>query len=239
MRTIAIIPARSGSKGLVNKNIKMLAGKPMIAYTIEACIASGCFDVVHVSTDSEEYGRIAKHYGAEVPFLREENLASDSATTESVIKSVLQKYREMEGGDREFSHFAIMQPTSPLRTAEDIREAFALLKEKQADSVIGICQMEHSPLWSNTLPDSHSMEGFLSQTNNRERHEFDTYYRINGAMYLVKTDIYTDHMAMYGPRSYGYIMNKSHSVDVDDAFDFRFAEVLLATEEINKCEKTR
>src|SRR5574344_2131430 len=93
MRAIAIIPARSGSKGLPDKNILPLEGKPMMAYTIEACLESGCFEKVHVSTDSELYAQIAIKYGADVPFLRDPSLATDQATTEDVIRDVLKKYQ--------------------------------------------------------------------------------------------------------------------------------------------------
>ena len=149
MKSIAIITARSGSKGLPHKNIKELCGKPMMAYTIEACLSSGCFDKVHVSTDSQEYAEIAKEYGADVPFLRTEELSNDTATTEQVIRYVLSEYDKR---GEVYDTFAIMQPTSPLRNAEDVKRAFKLMKEKNANSVIGVCEMEHSPLWSNTLP---------------------------------------------------------------------------------------
>ncbi|MCR4955286.1 MAG: acylneuraminate cytidylyltransferase family protein [Lachnospiraceae bacterium] len=225
MKSIAIITARSGSKGLPHKNIKNLHGKPMMAYTIEACLKSGCFDRVHVSTDSEEYAKIAVEYGADVPFLRGEELASDTATTEDVIRFVL---REYEKRGETFEVFAIMQPTSPLRDEEDIKNSFALMKEKDANSIIGVCEMEHSPLWSNTLPENLSMEGFLDKARNQNRQSFGTYYRINGAMYLVKTKSYTSHTAMYGEKSYAYVMAKEHSVDIDDEMDFIIAQAVMA-----------
>lgn len=228
MKSIAIITARSGSKGLPHKNIKELCGKPMMAYTIEACLKSGCFDRVHVSTDSREYADIAIKYGADVPFLRPEELSTDAATTEQVIRFVLKEY-DQKG--EVYDTFAIMQPTSPLRGVEDVRNAFLLMEEKQADSVIGVCEMEHSPRWCNTLPKDRSMAGFLNRDDNKERHQFGTYYRINGAMYLVKRKIYTEHTAMYGPGSYAYIMPKDRSVDVDDAYDFFMAEAAMRYKE--------
>ena len=149
MRSIAIIPARSGSKGLPDKNIKPLNGKPLLAYSIEAALASGMFDAVHVSTDSERYADIARQYGADEPFLRSAETSSDTASSEDAIREVLRRYEEM--GQR-FDAFMLLQPTSPLRTAGDIRAAFGVMEEKQAESVVSVCEMEHSPLWSNTLP---------------------------------------------------------------------------------------
>lgn len=224
MKAIAIIPARSGSKGLPDKNIMPLAGKPMMAYTIEACLKSGCFERVHVSTDSEQYAKIGIEYGADVPFLRDPKLASDQATTEDVIRDVLEKYHE-RGED--FDVFGIMQPTSPLRTEEDIQNSFQLLDLKKADSIIGVCPMEHSPLWSNQLDESDSMYGFLQQATNQNRQKLGQYYRINGAIYLMRVEKYENHMCLYGEKSYAYKMPKERSVDVDDTMDFQVAQVFM------------
>ena len=133
MKNIAIIPARSGSKGLPDKNIRLLGGKPLLAYTIEAAIQSGCFDTVHVSTDSEHYAEIARQYGADVPFLRSAALATDTASTWDAVREALCRYAEL---GKTFDTMMLMQPTTPLRTGEDVKGAYALLKEKQADLVV-------------------------------------------------------------------------------------------------------
>lgn len=224
MRAIAIIPARSGSKGLPDKNILPLEGKPMMAYTIEACLESGCFEKVHVSTDSELYAQIAIKYGADVPFLRDPSLATDQATTEDVIRDVLKKY---QAKGEEFDIFGIMQPTSPLRTALDIQNSFQLFTEKEADSVIGVCPMEHSPLWSNQLGESDSMYHFLDAQTNQNRQQFGQFYRINGAIYLMRLSEYSSHMALYGKRSYAYRMPKERSIDIDDWMDYEIAKVFM------------
>ena len=120
MKNIAIITARSGSKGLPHKNIKLLNGKPLMAWSIEAALKSGMFDTVIVSTDSEEYARIAREYGAEVPFLRSEATSGDNANSWDTVAEVLDNYRKL---GREFDTFMLLQPTSPLRSAEDIQRA--------------------------------------------------------------------------------------------------------------------
>ena len=117
MNKIAIIPARSGSKGLVNKNILMLLDKPIIAYTIEAAIQSNCFSKVIVSTDSLEYKEIAEKYGAEV-IMRGDNLSNDTATSYMVIEDILQKDLGIE-----YNYFMLLQPTSPFRNYQHIRES--------------------------------------------------------------------------------------------------------------------
>lgn len=224
MRSIAIIPARSGSKGLPDKNILPLNGKPLLAYSIEAARASGMFDIVHVSTDSAHYADIARSFGADEPFLRSAEASSDSASSEDAIREVLHRYAEQ--GQR-FDAFMLLQPTSPLRTVEDIRAAFAEMAEKNADSVISVCEMEHSPLWSNTLPPDGSMRDFIRAGGNKRRQELETYYRMNGAIYLVKTEHFLRTGSLYGSGCYAYRMPSARSIDIDSSTDFVIASALL------------
>jgi len=184
MHNLAIIPARSGSKGLHDKNIKELNGKPLMAYSIEAALKSNLFDEVMVSTDSEKYAEIAQEHGASVPFLRSEELSGDKAGSWDVVKEVLNRYKEM---GKEFDTICLLQPTSPLRDAEDIKNAYNLYKERASVAVISVGEMEHSPLWSNTLPDDKSLAGFARFEVPKPRQEIETYYRLNGAIYIVKT----------------------------------------------------
>ena len=225
MKNIAIIPARSGSKGLPDKNIKMLNGKPLLAYSILAAKESGCFDEIFVSTDSEEYAEIAREWGASVPFLRSNENSGDQASSWDVVKEVLNKYSEM---GKEFETIALLQPTSPLRTAQDIVNGYRFMDEKEANVVIGVCEMDHSPLWSNTLPNDFSMSGFVrDEAKNTPRQNLPTYYRINGALYLVKKDGLDNLTNMYENHCYAYVMPKEHSVDIDTALDFAIAESIV------------
>lgn len=224
MGNIAVITARSGSKGLKDKNIKILNGKPLMAYSIEAARESGCFSCIHVSTDSEEYAKIAMKYGAEVPFLREAELASDTSDTWDVLRAVLERYQQT---GRFFERVMLLQPTSPLRNAEDIKHAFSIMEEKHANSVVSVCEMEHSPLWSNILPEDGNMKGFLSRTDNLPRQKLPVYYRINGAIYLIDIEYLMSQGELYGDDSYSYVMPKERSADIDDYFDFLMAEAYM------------
>lgn len=225
MKSIAIIPARSGSKGLIDKNIRLMNGKPLIWYSINAAIESNCFDEVMVSTDSERYAKIAKECGASVPFLRSTNNSSDKADSWDVVREVLSKYKEL---GKEFDTVMLLQPTSPLRMAKDILESFFILKEKNARSVVSVCETEHSPLWCNTLPDNECLDGFLRPEiiESVGRQSLPTYYRINGAIYLTKVsnDIGTD---LYSDTGYAYIMPREKSIDIDTELDFKMAEFML------------
>lgn len=226
MRNLAIIPARSGSRGLKDKNIKLLNGKPLLAYTIEAAIKSDLFDEIMVSTDSEEYAEIAKKWGANVPFLRSNELSNDTASSWDVVKEVIERYKN--SGD-EFDTVALLQPTSPLRASNDIFEGYKVMQEKAANFVVGVCEMDHSPLWANTLPENQSMENFIRpEVIKIPRQCIPTYYRINGALYIVKVDYLMKTSALYESGSFAFVMRKENSIDIDDQLDFTLAEVLIS-----------
>lgn len=223
-KLLAIIPARSGSKGLKDKNIKELNGKPMIAYTINAAIESGVFDDIVVSTDSEVYADIAMKYGADVPFLRPAYLSTDDALTSDVVEYTI---RELEKRGKKYDLLMILQPTSPLRKAKDILGAVKLLFEKDANSVVSVCEAEHNPLYMNILDETLSMDNFLAKDVKSRRQELPKFYRLNGAIYLSKVDYYLKYKDLYREGSYAYIMDKKKSIDIDDELDFLITEHIL------------
>ncbi|MCR4817547.1 MAG: acylneuraminate cytidylyltransferase family protein [Fretibacterium sp.] len=225
MKNLAIIPARSGSKGVKDKNIRSLGGKPLMAWSIEAALRSKQFDEVMVSTDSEHYAKIAREYGASVPFLRSATTASDTASSGAVISEVLREY-QMRG--QEFDAYCLLQPTSPLRTAEDIRKAYDLYKQKNALAVVSVCEAEHSPLWCGRLPDTLELDGFIRRENSGRRQDIGKFYRLNGAIYIVNIEKSKSDPFLYRKGSYAYIMAQERSVDIDTELDFKFAEFLLA-----------
>ena len=227
MRNIAVIPARSGSKGLPDKNIREINGKPLLAYTIEAALDSGCFDIVHVSTDSEKYAGIAREYGADVPFLRSAELASDTANTWDAVREALSRYADM---GKTFETVMLMQPTTPLRTGEDVRAAYRLMQEKKARSVIAVCEVDHSPLWCDTIPEDGNMEGFgrkdLAWVT---RQELKPFYRVNGAIYLltVTENTIADDDDIYENNCYALFMDRKKSIDIDCEDDLELVEFML------------
>lgn len=225
MKSIAIIPARSGSKGLRDKNIKLLNGKPLLSYTIDAAIKSKQFETVYVSTDSNEYAKVAKEYGACVPKLRPKELSEDNTSTWDVVKYILEDYRK---DGKNFDAVMLLQPTSPLRTSEDIKGAIKLMREKNADAIVSVCEAEHSPLWCNNLPENLSMNNFIqTEFSNRPRQQLDKFFRLNGAIYLLKTQIMNNVEKLYNDKCFAYVMRKEQSIDIDDIYDFRLAEIIL------------
>ena len=205
MKNIAIIPARSGSKGLEDKNIRIFNGKPLLAYSVEVAIMSGLFNEVFVSTDSEKYAEIGREYGAHVPFLRSPELSSDTASSWDAVKEALNCYEKIGA----------------------TFHTIALLQEKQANAVVSVCEVDHSPLWCNILPENGSMDRFLSKDLvTKGRQNLDTYYRINGAIYLVNVPYLLSSQTIYDHGCFAYKMDKRRSIDIDDLVDFQIAEYL-------------
>lgn len=220
---IAIIPARGGSKGLPGKNIKPLNGKPLIAYAVEAALQSKNIDRVIVSTDDDEIAKIAKEYGAEIPFMRPAFLASDNAkAVDNYIYTIGRL--EKESGQK-IDCFVVLQPTSPLRIAEDIDGAVDLFILKHADSVISYTPEAHPVTWHKYLDDDGRFENiFADNINNRQVNK--TSYYPNGAVYVFKTSMIKERK-YYTEKSYAYVMPRIRSVDIDFIEDFEYAEFLL------------
>ena len=224
MRNVAIITARSGSKGLKDKNIKSMNGKPLLAYSINAAKESGLFEEIMVSTDSQKYADIAVEYGASVPFLRSAENSSDNASSWDTVLEVLGKYKEM---GREFDTICLLQPTSPLRTGEDIIGAYKLLQKKNVNAVTSVCEVDHSPLWTMTLDEDMMLTEFRKRKTDAPRQKLDTYYRINSAIYIRQIQYTDDIIVLEDDRERAYIMDKRKSVDIDGQLDFELAECLL------------
>lgn len=224
-RVLAVIPARSGSKGLKDKNIRSMCGKPLLAYTIEAARDSKIFDCIHVSTDSELYADIAREYGADVPFLRPQEYATDQAATWDVVRYVTTMY---EKRGEIFDIVVLLQPTTPLRRAVHIIEALELYHAKQANAVVSVCETEHSPLWTDVLPNDFNMKNFVKkEIREIPRQELPIYYRVNGAIYIVNRTSLFSEITLYENNCYAYVMSNNDSVDIDTELDFQIAEVLL------------
>lgn len=218
---LAIIPARGGSKRLPRKNVLDLAGKPLIAWSIEAGLKSKYIDKVIVTSDDDEILGIANEFGSDT-IKRPDELASDTATSFDAIKHTINNI------DR-YDYIVLLQPTSPLRTADQIEEAIELLESKSADAVISVCEMDHSPLWSNTLPNDNSMQGFLrDEILNKRSQDLEPYYRLNGAIYICDTNrLLEEKSFLFKENIFAYKMDRESSVDIDEKIDFQFAEILI------------
>lgn len=233
---LAIIPARGGSKRLPRKNVLELGGKPLIAWTIEAALGCSFIDEVMVTTDDAEIAAVAKEYGANVPFLRPAELASDTATSFDAIRHTINYYRTEMG--KEFDFVVLLQPTSPLRGSHDIGRAIELRAQNKADAIISVCEVEHSPLWMNTLPEDHSMVGFLrSELKNIRSQDLAAFYRLNGAIYICEVRRLLEQKTFLIEDSiFAYPMSAESSIDIDNKIDFTIASCILQSKENERSE---
>ncbi len=218
---LAIIPARGGSKRLPRKNVLDLAGKPLIAWSIEAGLKSKYIDKVVVTSDDNEILDIAKKFGSDI-IKRPEELASDTATSFDAIKHTIDSLEK-------YDYIILLQPTSPLRDEKHIDDAIKLLVSKEADAVVSICEMDHSPLWSNTLPEDGNMNRFLrDEVINKRSQDLEKYYRLNGAIYICKTDKLLEERSFFLKDCiFSYEMDRKSSVDIDEKIDFTIASQLI------------
>ena len=221
MKKIAIIPARSGSKGLPNKNILMLGNKPLIAYTIEAALKSEEFERVIVSTDSLEYKYIAEKFGAEV-FIRSEELSNDKASSFIVIEDVLNKI------ETTVDYFILLQVTSPFRNENHIKESIKVFENgiSEYDFLVSMQKSDKSSSLIKPIYNSGTLEEYNIDYSNYSRQKYDEYHP-NGAIYIGKIKEYLEQKHFFGKRAKAYFMNKEDSIDIDDSLDFEIAITIL------------
>ncbi|WNL27660.1 acylneuraminate cytidylyltransferase family protein [Arcobacter cryaerophilus gv. pseudocryaerophilus] len=217
---LAIIPARGGSKRLPRKNVLDLCGKPLISWSIKAGLNSKYIDKVVVSSDDDEILNISLNFGAET-IKRPVELASDTATTFDAIKHTIDNFEK-------YDYIVLLQPTSPLRNEKHIDEAIELLKQKNADAIVSVCEMEHNPMWSNILPDDGSLANFRHEKAKGKRsQDLETYYIFNGAIYICKIEKLLEEKSFFlKDNIFAYVMDRESSVDIDEEIDFKIAQVL-------------
>ena len=226
-KILAIIPARGGSKGIPRKNIKLLAGKPLIAYSIEAGLKSKYINKVVVSTEDEEIAEISKKYGAEV-VKRPKELARDESPTIDAIKYTL-KFLEFEGYIPDI--IILLQPTSPLRTVDDINKAIELFLNNDCESVVSVSECKKSPYWSLKIEDGYikpilGWDYFL----NKRRQDLPKTYYLNGAIYITTVKDLFKYNGFFSQNTDPYIMPEIRSIDIDESIDLKFVEFLLCKE---------
>ncbi len=219
-KVLAIIPARGGSTRILNKNIRMFAGKPLIYHTIKQAKDSKFFDRVIVDTDSEEIAKVAKKYGAEVPFLRPAKLATSTAKVADSFLHLLTRLKKDEG--YEPTHFAILQTTGPLREISDIRDSWELMQKTKATTVVTVCDTRPKAkdlcwLTKNTftLPTN-----LISGPKNSALHGY------NGLVYIIDTKAFLKEKTCLTSKTVGLVRPEWRSIDIDVAEEFVLAELL-------------
>lgn len=227
---LAIILARGGSKGIPGKNIKKIRGKPLIAYSIEAAQKAKYITRIVLSTDDEAIARVAEDYGAEVPFLRPPELATDKAKSNDAIIHALKWLNDNEGYQPDY--IVLLQPTSPLRRGEDIDKAMRKLIQVDADSLVSICEVDKSPYWMRIIDGEGYLQPFIkSDKEYSSRQDLPDIYVLNGAIYIAKRDIFLQNGGFMSDKTLPYIMPRERSVDIDDMLDWKLTELLLEVAE--------
>lgn len=239
-RVLGLIPARGGSKGIPRKNLRPLRGKPLIEYTCHAALASERLDRTIVSTDCPTIARVALATGCEVPFLRPSHLATDSATSASVVRHALDWLAQH--GEPRPDMVALLQPTAPLRAAWHIDQAVTLLESTGGDSVVSVAPLPAHchPEWQFVI-DAGALQSYagvpLGQLVTRRQQLAPTYTR-NGAIYLFRTEAFAATGSLYGDRCHAYIMLPEVSVNIDTHADLQLAERLLEGQRMQETEAT-
>lgn len=226
MSVMALIPARGGSKGILSKNIAPIAGHPLIAWTILAAKKAKGLDRVVVSTDDETIAAVARRYGADVPFLRPTELAQDDTPGIAPPLHAVQWFADKE--NYRPTHLMYLQPTSPLRTSEDIDEAIQLAREKEADSVLSVTPVHHHPYVMKEVDVQGRIHHYsIPSRPMTGRQDYPPLYALNGAIWLIRHEVLLDKKDWYTDKTYAYHMPFERSLDIDTPWDLQLADFFL------------
>ncbi|OGV13388.1 MAG: acylneuraminate cytidylyltransferase [Stygiobacter sp. RIFOXYA2_FULL_38_8] len=225
---LAIIPARGGSKGIPRKNIKMLAGKPLIAWTIEEGKKSKYIDRFILSSEDEEIIKVAKEWGCEVPFIRPKELAQDETPGIVPVIHTINILTE------KYDYVCLLQPTSPLRKVWHIDKCIEKCINMETSSCIGVQEVDKHPYLMHKINKLGSLEPLFKKVQLTRRQDADKIYAVNGAIYFAKSDFILNQKSFVGQNTSAFLMDKISSIDIDDMSDFQYADYLLKREKINE-----
>lgn len=226
-KILALIPARGGSKGIKNKNIINLHDKPLISYTINASLKSKYIDETVVTTDSQDIADVSLQYGASIPFLRPKSLAQDTSKT---IDAVLHAINELKKSGQKFDILILLQPTQPLRTHIDIDNALEAFMDNNYISLASVSKADDNPILIRTIDKNKNLEKLLNQKSDVRRQDMKDYYRINGCIYINYISNINESTS-FNDNKQAFVMDKMHSIDIDDNIDLLFAESIIKNNE--------
>lgn len=228
-RILAVIPARGGSKGIPDKNIRELKGIPLIAYSILAAKRCKYIDDILVSTDSANIAETAGHYGAWIPFFRPKNLAQDDSKTIDCLVYTIERLKEM---GKEYDYLMLLQPTQPFRRARHLEESIEITVDKGCGSLVSVTKAEESPVLMRTLGEDGRLKRILDMPSTVRRQEFPAVYRVNGSIYINKLGKSFDQSVSLNDNEYPYFMDRAYSMDIDTMEDLKMAERMLMNKEV-------
>ncbi|MYL62244.1 acylneuraminate cytidylyltransferase family protein [Bacillus hwajinpoensis] len=224
---LAVIPARGGSKGIPNKNIVDVHGKPLIQYTIDAALQSKYIDKVVVSTEDEAISNVARKCGAEIPFIRPMELASDNAKT---IDTVIHALKTMEQEGSKFDYVVLLQPTQPLRESWHIDESIEKILFSKTDGLVSVSKVNDHPILVRTLNDKDEVSRILEENSTVRRQEFPDYYKVNGAIYINRVNESFTEETSLNDNKLAYVMDGKYDLDIDETLDLELLRLVLGGE---------
>lgn len=225
MKLLALIPARGGSKRIPRKNIRPFCGKPLLQWTIEAAQSAACIDQIVVSTDDLEIAEVARAGGAEVPFMRPTELATDDSPSISTVLHTLHQLPAM-------SDIILLQPTSPLRSGADIDGIFSHRNYLGCANMVSVVQTSKHPAWAYNLSSDWLIQPIVSSGFNRNRQDLPPAYMLNGALYLASREFLLKEKTFLTPNTAAYVMPPERSPDIDTPIDWQWAEFLMASQKL-------
>ncbi len=234
MRVLGLIPARGGSKGVRRKNIKPLAGKPLLAYTTEAALAAKRLTRIILSTEDKEIADVGQSCGIEVPFLRPTELAQDHTPTLPVVQHAL---HWLEERDERFDAICLLQPTSPLRRAVDIDACIELLERSDADAVVSVLPVptEYNPHWVYFRDEDGRLHLSMGEgAPISRRQDLPPAFHREGSIYVSRRDLVMEHNCLYGKHLISYQVEPRRSVNIDTEEDWARAESLLLARRLHQ-----
>jgi len=224
---LGLIPARAGSKGVPRKNLRLVGGAPLVSWTWAAARTVPAVERLVVSTDDPEVAALAREAGVDVPFVRPSHLASDTASVFAVAEHALGWLKDAEGYEPDV--VLLLQPTSPLRTAQDIESAIVVMDRQRASAVVSVCEMEHHPFWTFSMNQDGVLRWLAEEGKAAtQRQELPPAYRMNGAIYLVRRQVLLEQRTFHPEPTVGFVMPPDRSIDVDSEWDLRLADLVIS-----------
>lgn len=219
-KTLGLIPARGGSKGIPRKNIKLMAGKPLIAWAIESALRAPSLAAVAVTTDDLEIAEVARQHGAQVPFLRPAELARDDTPGVDPVLHALEQLPQ-------YDSVLLLQPTSPLRTTADIEACLTLAQITSAPCVVSVSPAQQHPYWMYRIDERQLLQSLFDLPQVTRRQDLPPIYAANGALYFADASWLRRRRTFISPETAAFVMPAASAVDLDTPLDWKLAELLL------------
>lgn len=221
---LGVIPARGGSKGIPQKNIIKVKGRPLIDFTIKEALKSLYLDKVIVSTDSLEIAKISMDCGAEIPFLRPKELAGDK---NKIIETLIHLIQELANRNATYDYIVLLQPTQPLRKSFHIDEAIKLAIDFNYNSLVGVSKVKEHPILMRTIDKNNQLDNLINVNSTLRRQDFPEYFKVNGIIYINRIDKDFNLNTSLNDNKYPFIIENKYDLDIDEPFDLELLKLRL------------